>query len=38
LRPRTPGGRSRAMGAILTIVVFLAVVAGLNRFEFGRFD
>ena len=28
----------RAMSGILAIVIFIAVIAGLNRFEFGRFD
>lgn len=28
----------RPMSGILAIVIFLAVIAGLNRFEFGRFD
>jgi hypothetical protein len=28
----------RAMTGILAIVIFLAVIAGLNRYEFGRFD
>jgi len=26
------------MIAILTVLIFLGVFAGLNRFEFGRFD
>jgi hypothetical protein len=26
------------MGGILTILIFVLVIAGLNRFEFGRFD
>jgi len=26
------------MTGILAIVLFLAVIAGLNRYEFGRFD
>jgi hypothetical protein len=27
-----------AMLGVLAIVIFIAVIAGLNRFEFGRFD
>ena len=35
--------RARALGlapmaAVLTIVAFVAVIAGLNWYEFGRFD
>jgi hypothetical protein len=29
---------ARAMQAILAIAVFLAVIIGLNAFEFGRID
>lgn len=33
-----PANRSPTMAAIYTVLAFLAVIAGLNRFEFGRFD
>ncbi|MBS0333052.1 MAG: hypothetical protein JSS35_09810, partial [Proteobacteria bacterium] len=43
LRPRTPADKARTITsessmAVIAIVIFLAVIAGLNRFEFGRFD
>jgi hypothetical protein len=28
----------RRMSAILVVLIFLVVIAALNRFEFGRFD
>lgn len=33
-----PANRSPTMVAIYTILAFLVVIAGLNYFEFGRFD
>jgi hypothetical protein len=38
LRPPAPGARSRPMAAILTILGFVAVIVGLNWYEFGRID
>jgi hypothetical protein len=38
LQPAQALFRESGMTAILTIVIFLAVFAGLNWFEFGRLD
>ena len=38
LQPRQAIFRESGMTAILTVVIFLAVFAGLNWFEFGRID
>ena len=41
LRPcdrRARGVGLPAMAAVITIVAFVAVIAGLNWYEFGRFD
>jgi hypothetical protein len=35
---RTSAGAARAMEAIYAILIFIAVIAVLNRLEFGRFD
>ncbi|HUZ13292.1 MAG TPA: hypothetical protein VMU93_10620 [Caulobacteraceae bacterium] len=34
----SPAAPERPMAAILAIAIFILVLAGLNKYEFGRFD